>query len=87
MFEIEITEIALLVCGKNISATVLDYIANRMGSKDSLLHSESKGQVLDLTLLKSWSVKLPSSAVSQCGCRSMTHSMLDAATIVMAAAD
>ena len=83
MSEIEITEIALLVCGKNISATVLDYIANRMGSKDSLLHSEGKGQVLDLTLLRSWLVKLPSSAVSQCGCRIM----LVSATIVMATAD
>ncbi len=45
MSEIRSTEIALLVCGKNINATVLDYIINRMDSKDSLLHSESKGQV------------------------------------------
>ena len=61
MSEIEITEIALLVCGKNISATVLDYIANRMGS---LLHSEGKGQVLYLTLLRSWLVDSP--AVLSC---------------------
>ncbi len=30
---------------------VLDYIINRMDSKDSLLHSESKGQVIYFTLL------------------------------------
>ncbi len=50
MSEIGSTEITLLVCGKNISATDLDYIINRM---DSLLHSESKGQEIDFTLLRS----------------------------------
>ncbi len=53
MSEIGSTEIALLVCGKNISATVLDDIINRMDSKDSLLHSESKGQKIDFMLLRS----------------------------------
>ncbi len=53
MSEIGSSEIALLVCGKNISATVLDYVIGRMDSKDSQLHSESKGQVIDFTLLRS----------------------------------
>ena len=53
MSEIGRTEIALLVGGEGISATALDYIINRVDSKDGLLHSESKGQVLDLTLLRS----------------------------------
>jgi len=53
MSEIGSTEIALLVCGKSISATVLDYIISRMDSKDSLLHSESKGQEIEFTLLRS----------------------------------
>ena len=51
--EIGSTEIALLVCEKNISATSLDDIIDRLDSKDSLLHSESKGKVLDFTLLRS----------------------------------
>ncbi len=53
MSEIGSTEMALLVCGKNISATVLDDIMNRVDSKDSLLHSQSKGQVSHFTLLRS----------------------------------
>ena len=53
MSEIVRTEIALSVCGEGKSAAALDYIINRVDSKDGLLHSESKGQVLDLTLLRS----------------------------------
>ena len=83
MSEIGSTEIALLVCGGGISAADLVYIINRVDSKDGLLHSESKGQVLDFTLLRSQSVKLPSSAVLQCGCLIMLLS----ATTVVAAAD
>ena len=53
MSKIRSTEIALLVCGKSMSATVSDYIINRMDSMDNLLHSESKGQEIDFTLLRS----------------------------------
>jgi len=42
------THIALLVFGKDISATVLYYIIN---SKENLLHSESKVQIIHSTLL------------------------------------
>ncbi len=47
------TKIALLVRGKGITATVLDYIINSMDSEDSLLHSESKGQTIHIALLRS----------------------------------
>ncbi len=47
------TEKAQLVCGKGISAALLDYITNRMYSEDSLLHSESKWQMIHMTLLRS----------------------------------
>jgi len=53
---------------KEYKCNDLNYIIDGMDGKDSLLHSESKGQVIDLVLLRSWSVKPPSSAVSQCGC-------------------
>ena len=52
MSEIGSTEIALLVCENGICATDLDYIVDRVDSKDSLLHSESKEQVLDFWLLR-----------------------------------
>ncbi len=53
MSEIGSTEIALLLCGKGVCATVLDDIINRVDSKDSLLHSEGKGPEIDFTLLRS----------------------------------
>ncbi len=46
------TEIALLVFGKGISATVLDSIIDSVDSKDSLLHSERKVQIIHITLLR-----------------------------------
>ena len=39
------TEIALLMQGKDISATILDYMINIKASKDNLLDSESKVQI------------------------------------------
>ena len=51
--EIGSTEIAMLVCEKNISATALDYILNIMDSQDSLLPPVSKGQVIYFMLLRS----------------------------------
>jgi len=59
--EIESTEIALLVCGKGTSAMILGHMINKMDSKDSLVYSESKGQTIHITLLRS------SEAPQQCG--------------------